>query len=266
MALAATSRVEIGLPADWSRVTLVKRNDMGNVISSRGEPTRFHYHRENSTDDLYGLQDPKKGIDTASVVSAKAFGIFLAAPIYTLGMMVTSLIRIAINVSAIFWRTVPQFIKNISIKGPVQALANLAMRTFFEFPLEIAKDIWRIIRSPLYGIGMMAASLVALPCPLEGRKWLGKIEKDWHEGLSCNMDIRYGRSQKDLEDLPFSELVSEISNGKIFLLGYCMYKRGNLSEKIAGKPRFEIFEKYAQRNEPKQPSRLDWLLARIKTS
>ncbi|MDN3506457.1 MAG: hypothetical protein P0S96_04435 [Simkaniaceae bacterium] len=259
MALAATSGAEISLAADWSCVDVIKHNEFGKVVTSFGKPVRFQYHKENSTGDLYGIQDSKKGLDTAKVISAKALIILCAAPIYTVGMMTVALVRIALNVSSIFWRILPQFVRNAFIKGPVQALADLTMRVGFDLPLEVIKDLWRIVRSPLYGFGIMLAGLVAIPCPFEGRKWLGRIEGDWHEGLSCNRDIRYGKTPKEIDNLPFSELIWEIQAGKVFLLGYCMYQRGNINDRIAGKPRFE---QYIQESKPEQPKGWTWFRAK----
>lgn len=227
--------------SDWIHAKMVKRNKRGNV-----KRTVFHYHLENSTGDLYGVQG-KKGIDKPYVIALKATGMFFYTPFYALGMIVGRIIHIAIEISAIFWRIIPKLIQNIYTKGIFSALGNAIMEIGWEIPSEIIKDIWRIVRCPFYAIGMMAASLFAIAYPLEGRKWLGKIEYEWHEKTPYHMDIRYRKSEEQCKDMPFSEFLSEIKAGKICTLGYCMYKRGNIHEKIAGKPRFEMLEQYEKK-------------------
>ncbi|NGX59372.1 MAG: hypothetical protein KR126chlam3_00523 [Chlamydiae bacterium] len=229
---------------DWRLVTMIKRDENGDVI---GHPTAFQYHLEDSTGDLYGVQEDKKGIDKPFVIAAKALGMFFYTPFYTLGMMTANCIRVAIDMTAIFWRIIPLFVQDIYRKGFFPSLGNATMSIVWDTPIEIAKDIWRIARSPIYGTGMMMASLFTFALPLEGRKWLGKIEYEWHEGVSYQMDIRHRKSQKQNEDLKFSEFISEIAKGKILYLGYCMQKRGNIHEIVAGNPRFEIFEDYQKK-------------------
>jgi hypothetical protein len=156
-------------------------------------------------------------------------------------MMGAGIGHMAYDVAALFLCVLPELIKNVSPKGVWQAFAHFALQVTVEFPLQLASDVWRVARSPLYGLGMMAAAIVAQPCPLEGRKWLGNIEKDWHQGLNYSNDIRYRKSVEEWDDMSCSEFFWCLWEGKVLLLAYCMFKRGNINDKVAGMPRYEPY-------------------------
>lgn len=215
----------------WSSFLEEKDWSYGKFKKTPGGEKPLAYHLEASTGDLYGVQESNGKIDTPLQIRAKAIGIFLGSTFYAMAMMAVNAIRIAIDVSKIFWQVIPKWIKEIHTKGLFPSLGNAAIVIIWEIPNEITKDIWRILRSPFYGSAMMVASLFAMVFPFEGRTWLGKIEYEWHEKTSHRMDIRYRKSDKECKQLIFSrEIFSALKAGKVFYLGYCMQKRGNISD------------------------------------
>jgi len=227
---------------DWRTVTLLKRDHTGEYVKNdSGTLRKFNFTQEVSTGDLYGIPKPHFPPDEPFVVAAKAIGMCVITPIYMLGMMIANAIKIVSDMTPIFWRVIPKLIADLNTKGIIGAFGNAFMAVVIEVPTEVVQDIWRICRSPLFAIGMMFACLYAPFSPFEARKWIGKIEKLWHEGTSYNMDVRLDQGK----DVDFAKLFSSALKGKIWFLGYCMQKRGNIADKVAGKDKFELYDKYA---------------------
>lgn len=228
------------ISGDWSRVTLFKRDHLGKVITNDSKkPKKFYYHLENSTGTLYGVQQKKKN-DKPYHIAVKALLIFLNTPFYTELMMGAHLMHLGRDITSFFWRVIPQGIKNIYRKGLIAALGHTFLTILWEIPRAITTDIWRIVRDPIYAFGMMAASFFCIFFPLEGRVWLDRIEREWHEGASYRLDVGYGKSEEELKKMGCARLFSQLMSGKVFFLGYCMQRRGNIEEKIAENPRFEF--------------------------
>lgn len=248
---------------DWGTVSVLKRDKIGRIATNYLTPKEFLFTIERSTGDLYGIQhaeivDGVKQIvvDSRAVVAIKSAAIFLGTPFYLFGMVFVNLVKIAVDISAIFWRTLPGLVRDFQNKGILSALGNMAMDVVWHIPHEVAQDIWRVVRSPMYAAGMMLAAAYGVIQPFEGRKWMGEIELNWHQGAPYQQDLRYGLSEKDYLKISFSEMVKNIWSGKVYYLGYCMQKRGNIEDKVNGVARFRLFDKEPKKAET-SPKPLD---------
>jgi len=207
--------------SDWRQITVEKLNRYGRPVSNLdGSRETFRYDLEESTGDLYGLLgDPDPGY----IIAFKSFQIFLVTPLYMASLMIANLLKVIGDVTSIFWKVLPQIAADLSQKGIVAALGNAIMAVTVEIPCEIVADLWRICRSPLYAVGMEIACLYGMISPYEGRKWIGKIESNWHERVPYYEDIRSATSETCLR---------EIFKGKIFFIAICMQKMGNIHDKV----------------------------------
>lgn len=212
------------LNQDWSRVELRKEGLY-----------KVSHDLEKSTGDLYGLS---RNPDPAQKIAWKSAGMCVATPVYALGMIGVALVRVVSHVFSIAIEIIKDLPLNLRQKRIFSTLGTIFFKVAWEAPIGIVKEIERIVKAPLFAIGMMFAALYATISPLEGRKWLGKIELEWHENNSYKKDFRYGRSQKEWDKLPFSEILKEARDGKILYLGYCMQKHGNINDKQNGNPLF----------------------------
>jgi len=209
--------------SDWREVAVEKLNRYGKpVFALDGSHKTFRYDLEVSTGDLYGLQgDP----DPAYVIALKSFGVFLLTPVYMGSVMIANLLKIIGNITSIFWKVIPQMVSDLLQKGVIATLGNAVMAIIFEIPCEIAADLCRICRSPLYAVGMEIASLYGMFSPYEGRKWIGKIESSWHDNLPYYEDVR---------STTLDTFLKETFKGKILFLAICMQKMGNINDKVNG--------------------------------
>ncbi|NGX38206.1 MAG: hypothetical protein K1000chlam2_01378 [Chlamydiae bacterium] len=230
------------IAGDWCNITVHKRDLDGNIIKCLGTPIKFRHTQEISTGNLYGVEEKKTGLHKPHQIAMQAFRMFLAIPFYALGIMFANAIKIAIDLSAIFWRVIPNLINDLKVKAPLASLGHGIMTVVVEIPTNVMKDMWRIAKSPLYAALMMTAALFTMLSPLEGRKWLGEVEYEWHEKVSYRMDIRHGKTEKEWKELPPAQVFSELKAGKIMFLGYCMLEKGNRNDKRAGRPRYELVE------------------------
>ncbi|MBS0629954.1 MAG: hypothetical protein JSS30_07030 [Verrucomicrobia bacterium] len=226
------SAVDLYQPnGDWREVTVEKLNNRGELCLNRdnGNKQTFHYTLEVSTGDLYGLRGDA---DPPHIIAGKAFAIFIVTPFYMLGLMSANFLKIIVDVTSIFWKVIPQSISELSSKGIRATLANALMTVIFEIPNEIILDLWRICRSPLYAIGVQVASLYTMLSPYEGRKWIGKIESQWHDGTPY---------QKSILDTPAENCVDEVlHDGRILFLAVCMQKMGNIHDKVGSLEKYRI--------------------------
>lgn len=240
---------------DWVSVYVKKRDNRGKfILDDNGEPHKFHYHLERSSGDLYGLID-SGDIDSPYEIALKAVGMFCGTIPYAIIVMTFNACKIFVDISSIFWRTVPELIQSISTKGFLAAFGSACMKITWEIPDQVASDLWRIIKTPFYAAAMMTAALFTVASPLEGRKWLGKIEYCWHEGTSFREDLRRTNNcecfgfWEVIHDLKQGKafylwkVITELVQGKIIYLGYCMQVRRNINETVAGKKRFEFWKK-----------------------
>lgn len=208
---------------EWEEISLSKRNQ--NTKNS----TAYLYHIEKSSQDLYLSDFPHH-------IALKAIAMGVATPFYAMGVMAWNFLKILVDVSSIFWKVLPQLIDDFSRIGIVDALGNAFMASVWEIPTEVYKDIWRIARAPRYSLGLSLACAYAVISPLEGRKWISKIELDWHEGISYRGNLPcVGKKKTSLY-----ELIQHLAAGKFIFLGYCMQKRGNLQDQFNGISKFKI--------------------------
>jgi hypothetical protein len=220
---------------DWRTITVHKLNSEGQRCEKEKKPQEFKYTMEVSTGDLYGLKgDP----DPRYIISLKAVAVFAFTSLWLVGIMTANLIKIAIDVSSIFWKVIPQMLHELYSKGIVSALGNAIMATVYEIPKEICFDIWRICRSPFFALGMEFASLYAIFSPYEGRKWIGKVESIWRDETPYKLNVN-NLDGKKIDKDPF-HLFKEIAKGKILFMAICMQKMGNIHDKVGNKNKYEI--------------------------
>lgn len=222
------------ISGDWATVYLYKRKEDGKQFSFDRK-----YILEISTGDLYGIpeEEPTKPIS----IAIKCAGIFLATPFYMLGIMTFHSIVAVVDIASVFWKVIPQLINQLRIKPIVACLGNAYMTVAHELPSKLGADIRRIVRSPFFAIGMLFAAAFGVIYPQEGRKWLGQIEYEWHEGASYRQDIRYRRKYEWSDIYPYAYYCHALE-GRIFNLGYCMQKRGNIHDKVQDKLQFSYYK------------------------
>lgn len=220
---------------DWRTVTVHKRNNEGEECKKGEVYQKFKYTMEVSTGDLYGLKgDP----DPRYIISLKAVAIFAFTSLWMVGIMTANLIKIGVDVTSIFWKVIPQMIRELYSKGIVSALGNAVMATIYEIPKEICLDIWRICRSPIFALGMEFASLYAIFSPYEGRKWIGKVESAWRDETPYRLNVNKLDNKKYDSDRFY--LFKQISKGKILFMAICMQKMGNIYDKVGNLNKYEI--------------------------
>ncbi|NGX39073.1 MAG: hypothetical protein KR126chlam1_00393 [Chlamydiae bacterium] len=219
---------------DWCVVKAYKyTRDGKNNIGLR------EYHLEKSTEDLYGTRNEDNVLDKPYIISLKAVSILVGTFLYAPTVMAANLCKIAVDISSVFWRVLPNLYKDFCTKSPLTALGNAFLSVIYVIPSAIGESLWRIARTPLYALAMIFASGYTIFQPLEGRKWIGKIELDWHQVDSRNWDLRYEYSgpQEDGFWTTCIRWIKKIPEGKILFLAYCMQRQGNLYEKNTNRTR-----------------------------
>lgn len=106
------------------------------------------------------------------------------------------------------------------------------------FAADLGSDLFTLVASPLYWLGLELGAVIGIFAPYEGRKIMARIEMSWHRAKSYKEDFRF---------TPFIEKrnmslydVTGASSGACFI-GFCLLVRGNLEDKLAdGKQKYEI--------------------------
>jgi len=223
------------IPGDWCHVAVNKLDLKGNPI-----PEVFHYVMENSTGDLYGVQEKNLGAPSRFITAIKSTTILAAIFPYTICMVAWRFINFSADVFEIAMSVPSQFAADYQPKGIVTALTNGIFHPLTELLRSFTENISKVVRSPFYALAMAFAALYGILIPFEGMKLISKVEKAWHNNVSHRSDIRY--SQGSWLSTTLFEDFKAARTGTVFYLGYCMQKRGNLHEKIEGKDRFTLID------------------------
>jgi hypothetical protein len=226
---------------NWQRVTLNKLNSNGELNAHMGTSRTYTYILDSKTGDLY-LDETK------ATVAMKSYGIFLGAPIYAGLVIMGNLMHIALDVASIAWRVLSEFGETWKSKGALDALLSVVFAVVWEMPKSVALNIWGVVRTPMYAVGVMLAAAWGVVSPYEGRKMVGKIEKEWHDGLTYKDDFRMGKDDQFLSKMDdckrygedCSRCFGEIKAGKVWFLGWCMQVRGNIHDKVGAAAKFTL--------------------------
>ena len=220
---------------DWCNVTLAKRNESGEIIrDSSYDIKKFKYTQEISTGNLYNRVDK---ID----ISSSGILICIGSLPYMAALMFSNVVKTVYEVCKIAQRALQECISNFATKGIFASASNLFMAFVFEIPSGVLKNVWQIAKSPLYAVGMMFGGAYTAIHPYEGRQWIAKIESAWHN-VSYKMGVQYRRTREELHEKG-GGVIWELLSGKVCFLGYCMQKRGSISDKVDGQLRFELYKK-----------------------
>ncbi len=160
--------------SDWSEKIVVRLRDdeqfiMKEIVNEKGD--RYRY-------------------DAIQNVAKKCLVIFLLTP-------AVCFIRISINALQIGFD-----FAHVNFLATVQILKQLfhlkvidAVKTYFEtralMTEYMIEDIAKIIRAPVFAIGIQLASLFGIFKPYEGRRLVAFLEEKSNYGASRNEDFRY---------------------------------------------------------------------------
>lgn len=223
------------VPGDWCHVAMKK-------LDSEGKPIEeiFHYVMENSTGDLYGMQEKDHGAPSRLITVLKSTAILMGIPLYTICMIAWRPINFLADICELAMKAPSQFTADFQTKGIATALFNGVVQPICEVLPSFAENISRVVIAPLYALAMAFAALYGMIIPFEGMKLISQIEKSWHGNVSHRSDIRYIR--RSWLSTTLCEDFKAARSGTVFYLGYCMQKRGNIHEKIEGKNRFTLVD------------------------
>lgn len=148
------------------------------------------------------------------------FGSFLYAPLY----LSTLALRGALLPMAIVAKHVSYFVKD-----PSRATAAGIGRALMKGPYALLKEIWHIVKIPLYVIGLQAAALQGIIHPLEGRKNFGELESRMHQANHYR-DFRNPRFNDQNFLRLLLESLTEEEPSMTFFLGLCMQSLGKITD------------------------------------
>lgn len=217
----------------WARVTEIRKRvpDGTQFVPGYGGPKLFSFDIDSVTGDLYG-QATSEGIDDKTTIAIKGFCMAFGVSIYTPLYLVSTLISSAYKIGQVAFASILQ-LSHLPKRGLFATSGDLLFSFLYLVPVELLEGGWRLLRAPLYGTALMAASIYTALVPLEGRKWISAIETAWHQGATYRDDARQ-------EKEPLKALVQMLEGKKVIFLGFCMLKRGNLFlDKVGDKFRFE---------------------------
>ena len=231
---------------NWQQVTLTKRDAAGKIIESGNTSRHFEYLMEAKTGDLY-LYEQAGSIETKSAIAMKSCGIFMAALPYGALVMFANLVNMAMDIAKIAWRVLKDFGETWKNKGVFDALFSIVFAVVWEMPKSVLVNMWRIVRAPFYALGVQFAAALGIFSPYEGRRMIGMIEREWHDGLTFKDDFRMGKDERFLnaEDCEkycgdCGTCFTQIKGGTVLFLGWCMQVRGNIHDKVCNVAKFAL--------------------------
>ena len=223
-------------PGDWCTITVKKLDEDGKPLNDL-----HRYVMENSTGDLYGMQDKLHGPPTRFTVAVKSGGICLITSFYAVLLVVWEHINLLADLSEIILKAPGNLAKDYQTKGVISALCNMAVVPLCQAACSFAEYVAQVAKAPIFAIGLIFASFYGIFIPFEGMKQISQIESAWHGGATYKSDVRYKKGGSYLCTTLFEDFKSARS-GSVLFLGYCMQKRGNIDELIKGKKRFTLVD------------------------
>jgi hypothetical protein len=224
------------LPSNWRTVTLEKKSitDTGTI-----QKQQFEYVEEISTGDLY-LKGLDRHEETGATIAQKCALLFLGLPFYTAVAIGANFVKIVTGTVFIAKR----LFEEMRTQPLPEALANIFFTLIYEIPAHIATCLRNIVKALIFAPPLAAACLYGTLNPFEGRKWISKIEGNWHDA-DYHLDVRddclvsshpQGSFEKNWEEC--QSCFRQIYDGKIIFYALCMQKRGNVNDKIGSLDRF----------------------------
>ncbi|MFN0065709.1 MAG: hypothetical protein ACKVOH_05685 [Chlamydiales bacterium] len=160
----------------WQRVILQGRGDLYS-----------HQLIDTSTlKDGNGIAYSYFAKDEACASNSISFTCVITTPIYVGGTMVYNAIRAIV---------VPIFVLLVYVRERISACIygeehgyqfattqGERKFSFTDIPKQFAISMWRVVRAPFYGLAYLLAHIYTWMDPVNGRKLVSNIERDWNDG------------------------------------------------------------------------------------
>lgn len=237
------------IQGDWAIIEVNKKKFSSTSTQKAECKLEKHFYcMQVSTGDLYsyGTGEKLEGCyskkypahETKRIVSFKFFFISIGVIPYIGGVMIANVLRIAYDISLVVKSIFSEILHLFKgSKSFFSSIANSAIAVVWKAPFVIIEDIWRVVCCPLYGVGMLLASVYGIVVPLEGKKWFSEIEGKLH-----NHAVAF---QANGNDNITKQFANKVSWDRPLYLAWCMQKRGNIHEKVHGINKFEYISSKA---------------------
>jgi|GEM_PF-3295519 len=134
----------------------------------------------------------KDGVAPSSVFRMKCFGIAVFGNfVHLVGTMAYNALKIPVDVIRILITGVANFMRDFSELGTWHNLTKNWNDATLELVTSVSDDIWNIIRSPYYALGIEIAALAGIFNPLGvGLAGVSQIEFNWNHQRSRETEFR----------------------------------------------------------------------------
>ncbi|HKZ00305.1 MAG TPA: hypothetical protein VJ112_03965 [Rhabdochlamydiaceae bacterium] len=215
----------------WRRVTAYRLDEKGSPETEKvkdpstgKEITRnkeYSFIEDARTKELY-WDEP------AFVVSMKCAGIALGTPSYTAMYMAWNLAKLPLDTVAIAGTALEKIGSQLKERKMVDAAATFWKEIVIQLPTQLFTDIWNIVKSPLFALGIEFAAIYGIFDPFRGRALEAKIEQIWQNNVSCKQDFR--ETQTVDTGSCWRNFVNDATAAKAFYFAWCFQVRGNSSD------------------------------------
>ena len=215
----------------WRRVTVYRLDGKGKPETEKvkdprtgNEITRnkeYTYIEDAETKELY-WDEP------AYVVAMKCAGIALATPLYTVTYMVWNLAKLPLDIVAIVGSAMEKIGSQVKEYKIVDAAATFWKEIVIQLPTQLFTDIWNIVKSPLFALGIEFAAIYGILDPFRGRAIEAKIEQIWQNNVSYKEDFRETKTVDT--GSCWRNFVNDVTAARAFYFAWCFQVRGNSND------------------------------------
>lgn len=155
----------------------------------------------------------------------KCFLLVVFTPVYLLGYMGFHFLRTPLTMLA----TVARSIYLLGSRPSWPQVLQLGKDLCLTAPHCFLKGCAAMLKAPFYSISLQVAALYGMVRPLEGRAWVGFIERKWHGTDSHRADFTYALDRMSLEDVLLHSFCDK-DFPYTFYLAFCMQKLGHIED------------------------------------
>jgi hypothetical protein len=196
------------VPEGWERKTVQFRHRDGTL------ETRV---------EIIDLETKQRYLNEPLVQTAfKCLGIVIGLPFFTAGYIAYQAVRATSIAVTTLYRATRSLFQDSS-------LVRVAIDLAFEIPATLIQAVWNSVQAPLYAFPMALAALIGIVLPLQGRVYVGAIEKAWKGGTPIQMDP-WHRGDTDDRDRACTTLFTDRNAPYVFYLAACFQSFGRTDD------------------------------------
>lgn len=159
------------------------------------------------------------------MIAFKCVLLVLFTPVYLIGYLGFQFLRTPLTSGFVICQSLYRTGKNPSLPQ----MKQLGKDCFLTAPACFVRGMWAIVKAPFYAMALQGAALYGVFSPLEGRVWIGFLERNWHGTKGHRDDFSYLLKTSSLSRSTACSLLDKNFSHTLYL-AFCMQSLGKIED------------------------------------